>query len=134
MTAEIYKDIVGYEGIYKISNYGNVLSLARTVQKSNGTTRKLKQRILKNRVIKKNGRVINIQVKLSSQDQEIKNYKQSIARLELIAFVGEIDGMVASFKDGNAGNIKLENLEWSSFKKIANEKKNGGYSKHWAIS
>ena len=30
---EIYKDIKGYEGLYQVSNYGNVRSLERTVIK-----------------------------------------------------------------------------------------------------
>ena len=33
---EIWKDIKGYEGLYQISNFGNVKALARTIVKSDG--------------------------------------------------------------------------------------------------
>ena len=42
MTSEIWKDVKGYEGFYKVSNYGDIMSLPR-----NGTTKN--SRILKQR-------------------------------------------------------------------------------------
>ena len=33
---EIWKDIEGYEGIYQVSNKGNVKSLSRNVLRNNG--------------------------------------------------------------------------------------------------
>jgi hypothetical protein len=33
---EIWKDVVNYEGMYKVSNLGNVVSLERKVKKSIG--------------------------------------------------------------------------------------------------
>lgn len=36
---EEWKDIIGFEGLYKISNYGNVLSLGRVIKYSNGFSR-----------------------------------------------------------------------------------------------
>lgn len=34
---EIWRDVVGYEGLYQVSNYGNVKSLSREVNNGNGT-------------------------------------------------------------------------------------------------
>lgn len=34
---EIWRDVVGYEGLYQVSNYGNVKSLSREVDNGNGT-------------------------------------------------------------------------------------------------
>lgn len=46
---EIWKDIAGYEGLYQISNLGNVKSLARTVVKSNGVIQHRKERLMAKR-------------------------------------------------------------------------------------
>jgi len=34
MEQEIWKDVVGYEGAYKVSNYGNIISMIRIVEKT----------------------------------------------------------------------------------------------------
>ena len=34
---EIWKSIQGYEGLYEVSNFGNVRSLDRKVNQANGT-------------------------------------------------------------------------------------------------
>ena len=47
ITIEIWKDIKGYEGYYKVSNLGNVKSLSRMVIRSNGYPLKVNERILK---------------------------------------------------------------------------------------
>lgn len=44
---EIWKDIIGYEGYYQISNLGNVKSLNRIVKNKNGY-RKYWRKIIKN--------------------------------------------------------------------------------------
>ena len=41
---EIWKDVHGYEGYYKVSNMGNVISLNRTITYSNGRVRLIKER------------------------------------------------------------------------------------------
>ena len=38
MNDEIWKDIKGYEGLYQVSNYGRVKSLARFVNGVHNTT------------------------------------------------------------------------------------------------
>lgn len=47
MEKEIWRDIAGYEGLYQVSNLGNVKSLDRTVKHSNGRVKFLKGRLLK---------------------------------------------------------------------------------------
>lgn len=44
---EIWKDVIGYEGIYQVSNLGNVKSLEREVKNSEKGFRIVKERILK---------------------------------------------------------------------------------------
>lgn len=47
MNGEIWKDIPGYEGIYQVSNLGNVRSLDRIVHTTHGRTRFLKGTVLR---------------------------------------------------------------------------------------
>jgi hypothetical protein len=44
---EVWKDIKDYEGIYQVSNFGNVKSLSRTVLGKNNVPTLLKEKILK---------------------------------------------------------------------------------------
>ncbi len=49
MMEEIWKDVEGYEGLYQISNLGNVKSLERTIVKSYGTIQVRHERIMAKR-------------------------------------------------------------------------------------
>jgi hypothetical protein len=104
---EIWKDIDGYEGKYKISNYGRVKSLQRVSK--NGA--KIKERIL-NPSPQKNGYV---QVHLSTDD----GYRwELVHRLVANAFLRrktESDCIV-NHLDNNPSNNKLDNLEWTTYK------------------
>ena len=104
---EIWKDIEGYEGKYKVSNYGRVKSLQRISK--NGT--KIKERIL-NPSPQKNGYV---QVHLSTDD----GYRwELVHRLVANAFLRrktESDCIV-NHLDNNPSNNKLDNLEWTTYK------------------
>lgn len=46
MTEEIWRPVVGYEGLYEVSSYGRVRSLDRYVKYSNGRINLHKGRIL----------------------------------------------------------------------------------------
>lgn len=46
MTSEIWKDIVGYEGMYQVSNMGNVKSLERILINKIGVKKKYSGRLL----------------------------------------------------------------------------------------
>ena len=45
LNMEIYKDIKGYEGLYAVSNYGNVKSIERLIIRSDGRKRTIKEKI-----------------------------------------------------------------------------------------
>ena len=49
---EIWKDVVGYEGIYQVSSLGNLKSCDMYVLARNGKRRKVKGKILKKRYAK----------------------------------------------------------------------------------
>jgi hypothetical protein len=44
---EVWKDVIGYEEMYQISNLGRVKSLNRLVSQKNGVKKKIKERVLK---------------------------------------------------------------------------------------
>ncbi len=45
LNMEIYKDVKGYEGLYAVSNYGNVKSIERLIIRSDGRKRTIKEKI-----------------------------------------------------------------------------------------
>lgn len=107
--AELWRPVKGYEGIYEVSNYGNLKSLSRTIILKNGTRRRLKTKILKPISL---GNYHGYQ--LTNSEGTKKHY---IHRLVCKAFIGEPieDNATVNHKDGNKYNNKLSNLEWSSY-------------------
>lgn len=95
MQKETWKDIKGYEGLYQVSNFGNV--------------RNKKFKILKPRK-NKNG---YFQVNLSKNNKH-KNYY--VHRLVAIMFLkNEYDYPCINHKDENKLNNNINNLEWCSY-------------------
>lgn len=105
---EIWKPVVGYEGLYEVSNHGNVRSLDRFVK-----TEKIprKGKILTPRVdVKGNG------YRYTNLSRNGKGMKVSVHVLVLEAFVGIRPSKLhhARHKDGNPENPRLDNLEWGT--------------------
>lgn len=103
---EIWKPIKGYEGLYEVSNFGNVRSLDRYVYCSNqfGSkgTRKNKGVIIKS-FVQNNGYVF----------VHLKNKNFKIHRLVAQTFIPNNDNKPqVNHKDGNKTNNKVDNLEW----------------------
>jgi hypothetical protein len=103
---EIWKDIIGYEGIYQISNLGRVKSLSRIVNRSNSPMR-TKEKIVQTNKWKKYHEV----------DLYIlgKRKKFYIHRLIAIYFIPNPRNLKQiNHIDGNKGNFDISNLEWST--------------------
>lgn len=89
---EIWKDIKGYEGLYRISNFGNVLGVKR-------------------------GKLLKHYVKTSCSTVRMvccirKDLVTEVIYIHLIVyshFAGEVNGMI-DFKDGNPHNCSVINL------------------------
>ena len=95
---EIWKDILGYEGKYQVSNWGRVKSL-----NYNNTG---KEGIMK---LTKDGNGY-LQVQLH-KDGKVKECR--VNRLVAQAFLENPDNLPeVNHKDKNRSNNKLENLEW----------------------
>jgi len=107
---EKWKDIKGYEGIYQVSDKGNVKSLERIVTEKNGKTKKLKERTLKP-VINNNGYCELILHK----NKKYKHYR--VHRLVAEAFIENPNNYpIINHKDGNRRNNIKENIEWCTYK------------------
>ena len=52
MTEEIWKPVVGYEGLYEVSSYGRVRSLDRYVKSKSESYRLIKGKVLSGSITK----------------------------------------------------------------------------------
>lgn len=105
VVPEIWKDVVGYEGLYQVSNYGKVRSLDREVFNGSGYYTK------KGRILKK--------TKTTTGYWKVELYKsgkrksKKVHRLVAKTFITRIDGKdLINHKDGNPLNNFVNNLEW----------------------
>ena len=111
---EIWKDIIGYEGLYQISSLGRVKSLPRSWsfkhwQDGSIITPTSKERLLKPHVSKRGYYI----VALSKGKGHIKNIHRLIAQ----AFIPNPKNLkVINHKDGNKLNNSIDNLEWCTQK------------------
>jgi hypothetical protein len=105
LEGEIWKDIVGYEGFYRVSNFGRVCSLDRTHEYKN-IKRKIKGFLLKQSVTD-SGR---LQIKFWKNHQYKHFY---VHRLVALAFIPNPHGLPdINHKDLNPLNNHFTNLEW----------------------
>lgn len=97
---EVWKDVVGYEGLYKVSNLGNVLSIPRQ-----GTHSK-KEYLLKKTKTKKG--YLNVTLV-----KKCKYFRTGIHRLVAQAFISNPENKLqVNHIDGNKENNCINNLEW----------------------
>lgn len=111
---EEWKDIKDYEGLYQVSNLGNVRSLDKEIiRKNNFKSIKIKGRILKQQncggykvvPLCKNG----------------KECQKKIHRLVAEAFIENPNNLpIINHKDENKSNNVVENLEWCNSKYNSN--------------
>jgi len=110
MSGEVWKDIPGYEGLYQVSNMGEIKSFDRI--KSGKDGRKsyiLKGRILKPSIDKRYG-YLNVDL---TKDGVRK--VRRLNRLVCFAFIGEPElGQESCHFDNNKLNNKLGNLRWDT--------------------
>lgn len=104
---EQWKDIVGYEGFYQVSNLGNVRSVSRTIVTDNGVSKRLLGKVLSPATDKATGaKVLNLH----------KNGKERARRVhQLVAEVWlepRPKGCVLKHGPGGRGDNSVDNLYW----------------------
>lgn len=103
---EIWKDIVGFSGLYKVSNLGRIKSVDKKVN-NNGGLQHREERILKTRL----NRHGYLQVVLSKN----KSYTKTIHRMVAEAFIPNIKNKPQiNHIDGDKTNNCVSNLEWAT--------------------
>lgn len=107
---EIWKAVKGYEGLYEVSNLGNVRSLDRPFKNKQGIAIS-KGRILTPFYEEKKG---YYQVRLAKNG---KNKTYRIHRLVALAFLeNPLDYTDVNHKDEDKTNNNVDNLEWCTRK------------------
>lgn len=112
MSKEIWKDISGYEGMYQVSNFGNVKSLTREIM-----NRGVKQQI-KERLLRQNNKGGYLFVVLS---KEGKTKSFAVHRLVAEEFIQNPENKPqVSHLDENPLNNNVLNLAWATAEENCN--------------
>lgn len=102
MTTEIWRDVIGYEGLYQVSNLGRVKSLYYG-----------KERIM--RPQKRQHGYLGVQLHGKGGHAERNFRTMSVHRLVAEAFIPNPDGLTeVNHRDEDKTNNNAENLEWIS--------------------
>ncbi len=103
---EIWKDIAGYEGLYQVSNCGNVRSLDRMCERKKYGNYFIKGKTLKPGIDRRGYFFVVL-----SKHSKLANKK--VHRLVAQAFIENKEGLPQiNHKDENKQNNKSNNLEW----------------------
>ena len=114
LVSERWADVVGYEGRYRVSSAGNVLSVGHSIVDSAGRMRVFPDKIL-SPCYGRNPRHAYAHVSLNKPDGAQQRVR--IHRLVAEAFIPNPDGLPqVNHKDGNKANNNVENLEWCSIR------------------
>lgn len=130
---EIFKDIPGYEGLYQVSNFGNIKSLDKIILRKRGKTHHsyiLKGRLLK--LLKDNNNYLMVGL--------YKNYKPKTYRIHQLiamAFLNHKPGerkIVVDHIDHNKSNNNLKNIQIITCRENCSKDRKNGTSKYTGVS
>jgi len=107
---KLWKDIKGYEGLYQVSDCGDVKSLKRSVINVRGNLQNYPECLLRKELIKRD-HTTYCRVTLS-KNHSVKRHQ--VHRLVAQAFIpgGNINQVCVNHKDNNGQHNVRSNLEW----------------------
>ena len=108
MTTEAWRPVVGWEGLYEVSDLGRVRSLDRSFTRTNGWEYTRKGQILSPGRIKSGHLTVRLCNRMDARSH-------AVHRLVMAAFVGRCpDGHEVCHRDGNHKNNTLPNLYYGT--------------------
>jgi hypothetical protein len=131
---EIFKEIKGYEGLYKISNMGNVISLTRNIPLPNGGFNKINEFILKP-IINKGYKKVSLNRSGKKQFFIHHLVWNVFGDGRLIEFpVAVIDHIDGNKLNNTITNLRLVDIRVNNHNKINNNKNIGVYINNGLIT
>lgn len=105
---EVWKDVVGYEGYYQVSNRGQVKSLPREIKRKNSRIYRTKLKLMKIHVSNRGYPAVRLTVNNKSR-------VHLVHRLVATTFIENRENKpYVNHIDGNKTNNNLSNLEWTT--------------------
>ena len=107
----VWAAVVGFEGLYEVSDHGEVRSLQRIVERPHPkNSSKVQRRVYGGCVLRpKINRNGYVECQLWNEN---KAHTRSVHRMVAEAFLGVKDGLEVNHLDGVKTNNKLTNIEW----------------------
>lgn len=114
LEGEIWKDVIGYEGLYMVSSFGRIISLGRIVQNPAGGPYWIETKLLNPYINKYGYYSINLR-------KDNKATTMRIHRIMCKTFLPNPNNLPSiDHIDGNKQNNLLSNLKWCSCKENSN--------------
>lgn len=108
MSKERWRPVVGYEGIYEVSDQGRVRSLDRIITQHDGMKRPMRGRILQ-QAVRDDG---HTQVNMKYMGVAVT---RKVHRMVAMAFLGPCpEGMEVCHNNGNPADNRLSNLRYGT--------------------
>lgn len=105
---EIWKSVVGWEGIYEVSNFGQVRSISRLIARQDGSTQRFRQCILSPRKNSTGYLIVTL--------SDLSNGRRATVRVHRLVAEAFIPNPMSlpevNHIDSDRANARVDNLEW----------------------